>query len=141
DSRLLFMDKTVTTNLLWFVYILRPFTIDLMQDKLSLFKTDMLKQKFNQEYSKTVGESFEDVPEEEEEEARRDNTYYSGNDTIEQVGADAGDTIMKMFLFVDVKNYRLVSSGSFTSTMKYFPKDQSVYRSHTIRSFRQGLIA
>lgn len=48
---------------------------------------------------------------------------------------------MKMFIFVDVVNYGLISSTSFSSTLMAYPEDQSTFKHHKFRSFRQGLVA
>ena len=143
DSRLLFMDKVVTTHILWYLYILRPFTIELLDDKSTIFKTDMLKHNYIQEFSNDVEEDFLETPEaEEEEENTRELRFTAGTHTFEQMPANStGDTILKMFLFVDVLHYGLISSTSFSSTLMSFPKDQSYYKHHKLRTFRQGLVA
>ena len=141
DSRLYFMDKYVTAHLLWFIYILRPFTIELLQNKLNCFKVDVLRNNFLKEFSTEVEETFSKRPDEEEE-ATRAPCYISGSRTIEEIPADkAGDSILKMFLFVDILNYGLISSTSFTTTLLSYPTDQSTYKPHEYQNFSQGLLA
>ena len=38
ENRLLFMDKIVSADLLWFVHILRPFVVKLLRNRLGEFK-------------------------------------------------------------------------------------------------------
>lgn len=140
DSRLLFMDKVVSSQLLWFVYILRPFLVSLMQPDLAHFARSILISHCERELE---GEIMDDDDLENPVEDNRELHDYSRgvNARINNADTTTGNSIIKQFLFVDVKNLRLVDSNAFAKILSTYPLNPYMREGHRIGTMRQGLAA
>ena len=68
ENRLLFMDKIVSADLLWFVHILRPFVVKLLRNRLGEFQNGMIVNQLSREIeTELIDEDSENKEEEDEE--------------------------------------------------------------------------
>lgn len=113
ENRLLFLDKVVSGDLLWFIYILRPFVVKMLSQRLSEFQNGMVVNQLSREIETELTEEEAENQEEEDEE------LYSRTEVLDRSlrgYSSLGNAILKMFVFVDVRNMRhLPVSGEFMS--------------------------
>lgn len=140
DNRLLFLDKVVSAQLLWFVYILRPFLVSIMQGELARFSKNILIRHCEREIEGEIMD--DDEIENSAEENRQLYDYNIGaNARVNNSEISVGNTIIKQFLFVDVKNLRLIDSNAFAKILATYPANPYLREGHRISTMRQGLAA
>ena len=136
ENRLLFLDKIVSADLLWFIHILRPFVVKLLRNRLGEFQSSMIVNQLSREIeTELVDEDAENNEDEDEELFSRTERLSNAVRNFPSLG----NAVLKMFVFVDVKNMRLVDSNAFTKILATYPQNGS--EAHKISSMRQGLAA
>ena len=82
------------------------------------------------------------IDEDAENNEEEDEELFSRADRLNNVIRNLpnlGNAVLKMFVFVDVKNMRLIDSNAFTKILTTYP--QIGGEAHKISSMRQGLAA
>lgn len=137
DNRLLFLDQQVSTALFWFIFILRPFVITILGDDVDRMANNIISKQYD---TSVVAECDED----DEEENDRRTLFVAAEGMQDEVTRSTettttGAIVMRMFLFVDVKNMALVNPNAFNKVLLSYPSDVLLRQNLTISSMRQGL--
>ncbi|CCF59419.1 hypothetical protein KAFR_0G03860 [Kazachstania africana CBS 2517] len=143
DNRIFMMDLPVTRNLFWFVYILRPFEIELLSKVLDVMDSSMLIGHF----ANAVRQEIEDEAEEllatdgDEFNEETNQLVETSEALIEELRAKqaAGLAIMCTFIFVDVERFKLVTLSIFNGILLKYPKKRSARENMKISDLRQCL--
>lgn len=138
DNRLLFLDQQVSLALFWFIFVLRPFTIAILGNDIERMAKDIIREQYD---TAVMAECEEDN----EEEGDRRRLFVASEDLQGEVSDKAtgrsttGAIVMRMFLFVDIKNMCLVRPNAFNKVLLSYPSDVLLRQNLTISSMRQGL--
>ncbi|CCK71424.1 DEAD/DEAH box helicase KNAG_0G03680 [Huiozyma naganishii CBS 8797] len=140
--RLSFLDAAASAKLLWFILILRPFTIELLKDELAQFKGDMyLRHAEDTVYEQDVLEAGGDSSEDENvpvfNHARR-LTERVQLLAASSGAATVGAAVLKEFLWVDIEHHRLLGLNQFNTELMRHPR-KGTRHGMTIRLMRQAL--
>lgn len=142
ETRLLFLDRIVSAQLFWFIYILRPFAIQLLESKISAMNTKEIIGMWKQPVESDDEPSIQEESEEIEFNFRLHLHSRELKIQLELLSPrDRGIAVMKTMLFVDVQNMSLIGYSAFTNTLVQYPRGVSLRESHKIRTLRQGLAA
>lgn len=143
SCRILFITDAVSKRLWWTLAILRPFIYGSFHSEVGLYDKTVFMKELNLQIAR-------DLAEEEEfggDEDGFNHVIQNNYDLVEQANANVNAAseisagVLKMFVFVDIKNHRLFDLRQFTNVLKTYPKDSNLKQNHSISTWRQGLAA
>lgn len=142
DTRLLFLNPTVSAQLFWFIYVLRPFTITLLGDGISRTNTAAVMGALTPQ--EPLGETHS--VEEEADEINFNAELYHHQMEVKNRLKDATpleiwNAIFKSMVFLDLKKMAMVNRSTFSNMLLKYPSATPTRESHRILSLRQGLSA